>query len=82
MATGWRTVGGEVRATAEAFWLELGDLREMVRRADELELTDAADVCVGGVAKSTLLVDLATVKEIHVREVAYTKHEPSGEVNP
>ena len=76
MATGWRTTGGEVRASAETFWLELGDLREIVRRADELGLSGAADVYVGGVAKSTVLVDLATVKEIRVREVAYTKYEP------
>jgi len=78
MATGWRTAGGEVRAVAETFWLELGDLRELVQRADELGLTDKADVYVGGVSKSTLLVDLATVKEIRVREVSYTKAEPEA----
>ena len=50
----------------------------VVRRADELGLMDEADVYVGGIAKSTLLVDLATVKEIRVREVAYTKHEPES----
>lgn len=78
MATGWRTAGGEVHASAETLWLELGDLRELVQRADELGLTDKADVYAGGVSKSTVFVDLATVKEIRVREVAYTKHEPES----
>ncbi|MFE6228923.1 hypothetical protein [Cellulosimicrobium sp. NPDC057862] len=63
---------------AKTFWLELGDLRAIVRRADELSLADTADVYVGGVEKSTVFVGLATVKEIRVREVAYTKHQPEA----
>ena len=82
MTTAWRTAGGEVHAEAKTRTssIALGDLREVVQRANELGLADEADVYVGGVCPSTLLVDLAAVRTIRVRQVAYTKHEPPGEV--
>jgi len=81
VTTAWRTAGGEVHATRTTS-IALGDLREVVQRADELGLADDADVYVGGVRPSPLLVDLSAVTAIRVRQVAYTKHEPAGEVTP
>lgn len=77
MTTAWRTAGGEVHAEAKTRTssLDLGDLREIVQRADELGLSDTADVYVGGICPSTIFVDLAAVRCIRVREVAYTKHD-------
>ena len=81
-----RRLGDVVQDAAEYLFWSQTDIAFVIGalepHADELGLADEADVYVGGVYPSTLLVDLAAVRTIRVCQVAYTKHEPAGEVTP